>query len=65
MWSRILSYGCRRSWWFTRLPAMVLAAGLVGAALGCREDVESPMGPEAESALAPAAVEAPTFTAIL
>jgi alpha-tubulin suppressor-like RCC1 family protein len=63
MWSRILSYGCRRSW-LTRLPAPVVAAALVAAALGCREDVESPMGPEAGAALATAAAAAPTFTSI-
>jgi len=46
---------------FTRRLAPVLAPALVLAALGCREDAESPTAPEPEPALATTATAALTF----
>jgi alpha-tubulin suppressor-like RCC1 family protein len=52
------------SWWLTRRLALFPAAALAAAALGCREDAESPTGPVSVTGLAPSAAAAMTFTAV-
>jgi alpha-tubulin suppressor-like RCC1 family protein len=73
MRSRYLFNGCHNPWprtqpldhWrLTSRLDQVLVLALVAAALGCREDDESPTAPELESSPVAAAAAAPAFTSI-